>query len=310
MLRYISLRLLQGLVTAFVLLTLVFTFARVSGNPIDLVVSPDADLTERAAAAHRLGLDQPLYVQYFKFVGGLFHGDFGTSIRFNEPVTQLFVQAIPNTLRLAGLALLFALVLGIPLGVLSATQRGKLADYIARGISALSLSAPEFWVGMMLILVVALKLGWFPISGMGGPSSYVLPALTLSLPIMAGISRLLRSSMVESLDSEYIKLARIKGVSQRGIVWKHGLRNALLPVVTYLGINIVAMVGGSVTVETVFAWPGVGRMMYSGVSQQDYPLEQGILLILGLIVIVVNLLIDILYTYIDPRVRLRPEGAR
>lgn len=310
MLRYISLRLMQGLVTAFVLLTMVFVFARVSGNPIDLVVSPDADLAERAAAAKRLGLDQPMIVQYLKFVGGLFHGDFGTSIRFDRPVTELFIQTIPATLRLTGLALLFALVIGIPLGVLSATRRGKPADYAARAVSALSLAAPEFWVGMMLILVVALKFGLLPISGMNGPSSYVLPAFTLSLPVIAGISRILRSSLVESLDSEYIKLARIKGVSQRSIVWKHGLRNALLPVVTFLSINLIHLVSGSVTVETVFAWPGVGRMMYNGVSQQDYPLEQGLLLILGLNVILVNLLVDVLYTYIDPRIRLRPERGR
>jgi peptide/nickel transport system permease protein len=303
LLRYIIQRLFQGVLAAFVLLTLVFVFARISGNPLDLVTPPEATLAERAAAAERLGLDQPWIVQYFKFVGGLFHGDFGTSIRFNKPVTDLFFGAFPNTLGLAGLGLLFAVVFGVSLGVLSATKRGKAIDFVARGISALGLSAPEFWIGMMLILVVALRMGLLPISGMSGPASYVLPALTMSLPVVAGISRLMRSSLVESLDSEYIKLARIKGVSEGVVVWKHGVRNALLPVVTFLGINLVHMVNGSVTVEMVFAWPGVGRLMYGAVSQQDYPLEQGLLLILGLLVILMNLLVDILYTYIDPRIR-------
>lgn len=310
MLRYIILRLLQGLVTAFVLLTLIFIFARLSGNPVDLIVRPDASLAERAAAEDRLGLNESFVVQYVKYVGALFQGDFGVSIQYRRPVVDLFLETIPNTLRLTGLAMLIAIVVGIPLGVVSATRRGKIADHLSRGISAFGVSAPEFWVGMMLILILGVNLGLVPASGMQGPRSYILPAVTLSLPILAGTARLVRSGLIESLDSEYIKLARIKGATRTAVVWKHGVRNALLPVVTYLGINLANLIGGSVAVETVFSWPGVGRLMFGGVQGQDYPLEQGLLLILGLVVILVNLAVDIVYTYIDPRIRLRAAEVR
>jgi peptide/nickel transport system permease protein len=304
MLSYIGLRLIQGLITAFVLLTIVFVFARITGDPIDLIVPADASLAERREAAVRLGLDQSEIVQYYKYLEQTFKGDFGTSIRFQRPVTTLFADAVPNTLRLAGLALLLALALGIPLGVLAATRRAGAADQATRAIAALALSAPEFWIGIMLIFIFAVSVRLLPVSGIQGPSSYILPALTLSLPVMAGTARLLRSSLIEALDSEYIKLARIKGASQWRVVGKHGLRNAVLPVITFLGIRLAGLINGSVTVETVFAWPGVGRLMYSGVQGKDYPLEQGLLLILGLIVIALNLAIDILYTVIDPRIRL------
>jgi peptide/nickel transport system permease protein len=310
MLRYVVTRIGQGIVTAFVLLTAVFIFARISGNPINLVVPPDATLATRHAAAVRLGLTQSYFVQYGKFVGNLLKGNFGTSIQFNLPTTQLFLGAAPATARLALVALAFAVVIGVPLGVVSAVNRGKLSDYLARSWSALAMSAPEFWVGIMLILLFAVNLKILPAEGDTSPQSYLLPAFTLSLPVLAGTARLVRSSLIDVLGSEYIKLARIKGASNAAVIWKHGLRNALLPVVTFLGIRLSALLCGSVVVEAVFAWPGVGRLMYECVSGQDYPLEQGLLLLLGFIVIGMNLVVDILYTVIDPRIRIRPNQAR
>jgi peptide/nickel transport system permease protein len=310
MARYIILRILQGLVTAFVLLTMIFVFARLSGDPVNLIVRPDANLAERAEAARRLGLDQPYIVQYFKYLGDLFQGNFGESIQYSRSATDMFVQAFPNTVRITVLAMALAMAIGIPMGVVSATRRGRITDHIVRGVSAFGISAPEFWIGMMLILIFAVKLGVVPVSGKQGPSSYILPSVALSVPILAGTARLVRSSLIESLESEYIRLARIKGASNTVVVWRHGVRNALLPVVTFLGINLANLLGGSVAIETVFSWPGVGRLYYGAVQGQDYPLEQGLLLILGFIVIGVNLVVDILYTYIDPRIRYHVDQVR
>ncbi len=302
--RYITKRVLQGIVTALVLLTIVFIFTRISGTPIDLVTGPDATPAQRAEAARKLGLDQPYIVQYLKYLERLlFHGDFGTSIEFRRPVIELFIDRLPNTLTLAAVALAFGTFLGIPLGVISATRRGTIVDRVFRSAAVFGMSVPQFWLGIMLVLLFSVNLRLLPVAGMQGPSSYVIPAFTLSLVIAAGQMRLVRSALIEALDSEYITLARIKGLPQRQVVWKHGFRNAMLPVVTFLGMNIVGLINGSVAVEMVFSWPGVGRLMINGVASQDYPIVQGVLLILGLVVIGVNLLVDILYTYIDPRVR-------
>ena len=304
MLRYIVLRILQGFITAFVLLTLVFIFAHIIGTPIDLIVPPEASPSERAEAARKLGLDEPYTVQYAKYVGALVTGDAGDSIKFHRPVGDLFLERLPNTARLAGLALLLAVGIGVPVGVLAATRRGTMVDDIARAASVVGMSAPDFWVGVMLVFFFAVYLRILPVARMEEPTAYILPALALSFPVLAGTARLVRSSLVEVLGSEYIKLARIKGASGSAVVWKHALRNALLPVVTFLGVNLAGLVNGSVAVETVYAWPGVGRLMYEGINGKDYPLVQGLLLILGFVVIGLNLGVDILYTYIDPRIRL------
>jgi peptide/nickel transport system permease protein len=303
--RYITSRVLQGIVTALVLLTLVFIFTRISGTPIELVVGSDATPAQRAEAARELGLDQPLLVQYLQYLEGLLHGDLGTSIQYRRPVLELFIERLPNTLRLAAVALAFAVGIGLPLGVLAATRRGTIVDRVCRSVAVFGMSVPQFWLGIMLVFLFSVTLGLLPVAGMRGPPSYLIPAFTLSLTIAAGQMRLVRSSLIEALDSEYIKLARIKGLPRRQVVWKHGFRNTMLPVVTFLGMNIVGLINGSVAVETVFSWPGVGRLMIGGVASQDYPVVQGVVLILGLLVIAMNLLVDILYTYIDPRVRYR-----
>lgn len=306
--RYIIVRLLQGVVTLFFLATLVFVLARLIGNPVDMMLDPNASPAAREAMIARLGLDRPMPIQYAEYMLGVFRGDLGQSIKFGVPVTELFFSRFPNTVRLATVAIVIALVFGFLLGVLSGTRRGSAFDHFARAVSVIGMSAPSFWLGLMLMLVFSVHLGLLPIARMGGPASYVLPAFTLSFVTLAGIARLVRSSMIEVLDSEFVKLARIKGVSRTAIVWKHCLRNALLPVLTFTGVHLAGLLNGSVVIEAVFAWPGVGRLIYEGIVGRDYPLVQGCLLIVGFLIIIINLLVDISYSYVDPRIRI--AGAR
>jgi peptide/nickel transport system permease protein len=308
MTRYIMTRLWQGLITLFVLVTTVFLLARVIGTPVDLLLPSDYSIAEREAMVHRLGLDQPIYVQYAQYMGGLLTGDVGTSISVKRPVMEMFLQALPNTLKLAAVTIVIALVFGFIAGVVSGTNRGSFIDHLLGAVAVLGVSAPTFWIGLILILIFAVHFDVLPVARMGGPESYILPAVTWSLFMFAGTTRLVRSSVIDVLDSEYIKLARIKGVSERSVVWKHCLRNALLPVATFTGVQIAVLLNGSVVVESVFAWPGVGRLIYQGITGRDYPLVQGCLLIGGFIVIALNLAVDLLYAVIDPRVRL--EGER
>jgi peptide/nickel transport system permease protein len=307
MTRYILTRLWQGVVTLLVLVTAVFLLARVIGTPVDLLLPPDYSPAERAAMVHRLGLDQPVYVQYFQYMGGLLKGDFGTSFAAKRPVLDMFLEAMPNTLRLAAVTIVIALVFGFIAGVVSGTHRGSFIDQLLGALAVVGVSAPTFWIGLILILVFAVQLNLLPVARMGGPESYILPAVTWSLFMLAGTTRLVRSSMIDVLDSEFIKLARIKGVSEHMVVWKHCLRNALLPVITFTGVQIAALLNGSVVVESVFAWPGVGRLIYQGIVGRDYPLVQGCLLIGGFVVIALNLAVDLVYAVIDPRVRLEGE---
>ncbi|HWA19587.1 MAG TPA: ABC transporter permease [Devosia sp.] len=303
MVRYIAFRVFQGVLTSLVLVTLVFFFTRVIGTPVDLLVPNEATPEMRAAAITRLGLDRPVYEQYFEYMGDLFRGDIGTSIKFRQSVVSMFLERFPNTVRLAVTALVLGMLVGVPLGVLSAVRRNKFVDHLVRSFSVIGMSAPNFWVGLMLMVLFAVHLRILPVARMSGFSSYILPAATLSLGLLAGTSRLVRSSLIEVMSSEYVKLARIKGVSASLVVWKHALRNALLPVLTFFGITFAGLINGSVAVETVFAWPGVGRLVYEGIVGRDYPLVQGCLLILGFLVIIISLLVDIIYAYVDPRIR-------
>jgi peptide/nickel transport system permease protein len=299
MTRYVLMRLAQGVLTLFVLVTLVFVLARVIGNPVDMMLPSDATDADREWAIHVLGLDQPVEVQYVTFISGFLTGNIGDSINFNRPVMELF----PNTIRLAAVTLVIALVFGFGMGMVSAVRRGSAVDHLVRGLSVIGVSAPAFWVGLMLMSIFALRLNLFPVARMGGPDSYVLPAVTWSLFLLAGTARLVRSSMLEVMESEYVKLARIKGVSPNVVLWKHCLRNALLPVVTFAGMQLALLLSGSVVVESVFAWPGVGRLVYQGITGRDYPLVQGCLLLIGAVIVVINLAVDLLYAYMDPRSR-------
>jgi peptide/nickel transport system permease protein len=304
MTRTILNRILQGIITLLILVSFIFILARLIGDPTVSLLEPDASQAEREELIHRLGLDQPLYVQYEKYMGNLLKGDLGESLKFNKPVIELFFDRFPNTIKLAGVSFAIAMIFGFIFGVLQATHRGTFIDRILGGISVIGMSAPNFWVGLMLMMLFSARLGLLPVAGMESPSSYVLPSLTLSLFSLAGTTRLTRSSMIEVLDSEFIKLAQIKGVSSIAVLWKHSFRNALLPIFTFAGIRLAFLLSGSVVVESVFAWPGVGRLLYQGIVGRDYPLVQGCLLIIGAMIVVINLVVDISYSYLDPRVRL------
>jgi peptide/nickel transport system permease protein len=301
--RYIFRRFLQSLVVLVVLALVVFALARVTGNPADLLLPEDATRDDREHLLRALGLDRPVHEQLTRFLTGAITGDLGTSIRYRRPAVEVFFDRLPNTLTLVPLALALAVVVAIPLGLLAALHRGKLIDRAAGVIAVLGIATPSFWLGIVLIYVFSISLGWLPSARMGGPLHYILPTITLAAFLVAGLMRLVRSSVLEVLDSEFVKLARIKGLSRHVVLWKHCLRNALIPVVTLFGVFFALLVTGAIVTETVFAWPGVGRLTYEAVIFRDYPLLQAVILLKAIIVLSVNLGVDILYAYLDPRVR-------
>ena len=301
--RYILRRLLQGVVLLFVLALIIFALARVTGNPADLMLPDDASAEDRADLMRTLGLDRPLPEQLLTFLGGAVRGDLGRSIRYRKPAVEVFFERLPNTLTLVPLALVSAVLVSIPLGLLAAVYRGTMIDRVCSAVAVLGIATPSFWLGIVLIYVFSITLGWLPSARMGGPAHYVLPVITLSAFLVAGMMRLVRSSVLEVLDSEFVKLARIKGLSSTVVLWKHCLRNALIPVVTLFGVFFALLVTGAIVTETVFAWPGVGRLAYEAVIFRDYPLLQAVILLKAIIVLSVNLAVDVLYAYLDPRVR-------
>jgi peptide/nickel transport system permease protein len=301
--RYILGRLLQGAVLLFVLALVIFALARVTGNPADLLLPEDATREDRADLLRTLGLDRPVHEQLVVFLSGAVRGDLGQSIRYRKPAVEVFFERLPNTLTLLPLALATAILVSVPLGVVAAVHRGTFIDRCCSAVAVIGIATPSFWLGIVLIYVFSIQLGWLSSARMGGPSHYILPVVTLSAFLVAGMMRLVRSSMLEVLDSEFVKLARIKGLSQTVVVWKHCLRNALIPVVTLFGVFFALLVTGAIVTETVFAWPGVGRLTYEAVIFRDYPLLQAVILLKAVIVLAVNLAIDVLYAYLDPRVR-------
>ncbi|MFQ5826466.1 MAG: ABC transporter permease [Dehalococcoidia bacterium] len=304
--RYILSRLAQAIVTLVIVSLVVFLLARVTGNPLDLMLSFEATEEDYARESQRLGLDKPLYVQYGVFLANALRGDLGRSVRVNRPVSELLRQRLPNTFKLGLGAVALVLVVSFPLGVQAAVRKGSLVDVIARGTAVFGQSLPSFWVGILLISFFAGTLGWLPAAGTGSLRHYILPTVTLALTgfMLSGVVRLLRSSMLDVLDSEYVKLARAKGLSERAVIWKHALKNALIPVVTFAGFYFALLIGGiAVVVETVFAWPGVGRLAYEAVMWRDYPVIQAVVLVLATILVLTNLVVDILYAYLDPRIR-------
>jgi peptide/nickel transport system permease protein len=301
--RFIVRRVLQSAVVLVVLALVVFALARVTGNPADLLLPEDATRADREHLLQALGLDRPIHEQLGRFLAGALHGDLGNSIRYRKPAVEIFFERLPNTLALVPIALLGAVAVAIPLGLLAAVYRGTLIDRLSGAVAVLGIATPSFWLGIILIYVFSIQLGWLPSARMGGPSHYILPTITLGAFLVAGMMRLVRSSVLEVLDSEFVKLARIKGLSQTVVIWKHCLRNALIPVVTLFGVFFALLVTGAIVTETVFAWPGVGRLTYEAVIFRDYPLLQAIILLKGIIVLGVNLGVDILYAYLDPRVR-------
>ncbi|MDE0035309.1 MAG: ABC transporter permease [Deltaproteobacteria bacterium] len=303
--RYIAGRLIQCLVTLLVISLLVFALARLTGNPLDVMLPIDASAEIQEEMSRELGLDQPVYVQYARFVQSLLHGDLGTSIRTRKPVAELIGLRLPNTLKLVSFSTGMALLIALPLGVIAATRKSGFWDVAARTVALFGQSVPTFWAGIVLITIFAVNLDILPAGRKEGIESYVLPAVTLGLFgfMLAGVVRLLRGSMLDVLDSEYVKFARMKGLAESVVTWKHALKNALIPVVTFVGFYFGILMAGSVVVETVFAWPGIGRLAFEAVQWRDYPVIQGVVLLVSTIILAANLVVDILYAYIDPRIR-------
>jgi peptide/nickel transport system permease protein len=302
--QYIIRRVSYCLLSLFLLSLTIFFFVRVTGDPATLLVEPGASAADIAAIHHQFGLDRPLWVQYGLFVWSLLHGDLGQSFYYQTPVMELYLDRLPNSLILAFVAMSLSLIIGIPSGILASVQVGKFWDSIGKMFALLGLSLPSFWVGLVLILIFSVYLGWLPSSGSGTPLHLIMPAFALGWYFAASHMRLTRSSMLEVLGSEYIKLARLKGLPQWMVIAKHAFKNALIPVLTLAGINLVIMVNVAVVVETVFAWPGIGRLLYEGITFRDFPIVQGVVILGGAMIVVVNLVIDILYAVIDPRIRL------
>ena len=303
--RYIVMRVFQSLLALIILSVLIFVLARATGDPLHLILPMQASEEDYANARRLLGLDRPWPVQYWLFISKAVQGDFGTSLRARKPVKELLFERLPNSIKLAGFSLVVSLVVAFPLGVVSAVKKGTKVDTIANIIAVLGQSLPAFWVGILLIEVVAGHWQILPAGGTGGLTHYILPGFTLGWFVVAGIMRLLRSSMLDVLDSEFVKLARVKGVAERWVIWKHALRNALIPVVTFGAIYFAIIVTTAIVVETVFAWPGMGRLTYEAITSRDFPVIQAVVLTTAVIVIAVNLGVDILYAYLDPRIRFQ-----
>lgn len=303
MARYIFIRLLYSVVVAFATSIFVFALAHQTGDPRTVFLTSYTSQAQWDAWGERWGLDRPLVVQYGIWLGRAIQGDFGESLRELRPVTDVIRERIPATLQLAGGAFVFAVFLGVPLGVLSAVKRGTLWDYAGRTFALFGQALPPFWLGIMLILLFAVRIDWLPTSGRGGFTHYILPSITLGWLTTSGILRIMRSSMLEVMDSEYIKLARAKGVSGRGIVWKHAFRNALLAPLTFAGLILAAFITGAVVTETVFGWPGLGRLAVQSVNNNDFPTMTGIVLLFTVAYLAMNLMVDVAYAYIDPRIR-------
>jgi len=301
--RFVLARLLQSLVALAILSVVVFILARATGDPLHLILPMSASEEDYANARRYLGLDRPYLEQYVSFVGRAVTGDFGMSLRARRPVSELIRERLPNSLRLAAFAMGISLAIAFPLGVMAAVKKGTALDRTAQVIAVLGQSLPTFWVAIVLVEFVAGRLQWLPAGGIDGFASYILPGFTLGWFVVAGLMRLLRSGMLEVLDSEYVKLARVKGVTERRVVWLHALKNELIPVVTFAGIYFAILVTTAIVVETVFAWPGLGRLAYEGISSRDFPVIQAVVLTTAVIVGVVNLGVDCLYAIIDPRIR-------
>jgi peptide/nickel transport system permease protein len=302
--RFVTKRLGYAVLSLFLLSLTIFLLVRVTGDPAALMAEPGASAEQLAAIRKNLGLDQPLWIQYGSFMANFLTGDLGHSFYYNAPVLDLYAARLPYSLLLAAVAMAFSLLIGIPSGILAAVRVGTMWDGAGKVFALLGLSMPSFWIGLVMILFFSVYLGWLPSSGAGTPLHVIMPAFALGWYFAAAHMRLTRSSMLDVLGSEYVKLARLKGLPESLVVAKHAFKNALIPVITLAGINLVIMINVAVVVETVFAWPGIGRLLYEGISFRDFPLVQGIVLLGGSMIVVVNLLVDILYAVVDPRIRL------
>jgi ABC-type dipeptide/oligopeptide/nickel transport system permease component len=301
--RYFIRRLSYSLLSLFLLSVTIFLLIRIAGDPAVLLVEPGASQADLDAVRQQLGLDRSLWVQYLSFVKSLVTGDFGQSFYYRTSVLELYMSRLPNSLMLALAAMSFSLFIGIPTGIIAAVRVNTWWDSGGKIFALLGLSMPSFWVGLLMILFFSVYLGWFPSSGSGTVMHLVMPSIALGWVFAAAHMRLTRSSMLEVLGSEYVKLARLKGLPEALVIAKHAFKNALIPVLTLAGINLVIMVNVAVVVETVFAWPGVGRLLFEGISFRDFPVVQATIVLSGVMIVAVNLVVDVLYAVIDPRIR-------
>jgi ABC-type dipeptide/oligopeptide/nickel transport system permease component len=303
MIKAVLMRVGHAVLSLLVLLVIVFSLVRLTGDPIHYLLPPERTVEQEENLRQYLGLDKPYIVQFYDYLGRLATGDLGESFRMRVPVTQMIVQRLPATLTMGAAALFLTLLIGLPLGIYSAYWRGGILDRFTRFIAAIGQSIPSFWLGYMLILVLAVNLQWLPSGGYGHLSNLVLPAITLSFASIAGLVRLLRSSMIEVMNSDYIKFHRMKGLPEHVILWKHALRNAGLTAMSFVGVVVAGLFTGSVLVETVFVWPGVGRLMIEGVGWRDFNVVQGVMILFSAAYIGANLLVDLLYIVLNPRLR-------
>jgi peptide/nickel transport system permease protein len=304
MAQFIIRRTIYAIITLFILSLTIFTVIRLTGDPVTLMAEPGARAEDLDRIRAEWGLDRPLPVQYLSFLKNIVTGELGNSFNYEMPVSTLYFQRLPNSLELAFAATLISFVIGIPLGLISAVKVNTAWDSVGKVIALFGLAVPGFWLGLVMILIFSVWLGWLPTSGQGGLEHLIMPAVALGWYFAASLLRLTRSSMLEVMRSEYIKLARLKGLPGHVVIALHAFKNALIPVLTLAGVNLVIMVNVAVVVETVFAWPGVGRLLFEGINFRDFPVVQGTVIMGGAMIVIVNMLVDILYAVIDPRIRL------
>jgi peptide/nickel transport system permease protein len=297
-------RLLQFLVVVVGVISIVFLLQRLSGDPTNLLLPIDAPDEVRVELRRQLGLDRPLIIQYFKFLSEVAQGNLGESYRFRQPALELVLERFPATLLLAGASLLLSLLIALPLGILAAVYRNSWVDALATGISLIGQAAPVYWIGLLAILLFSVQLQWLPSMGGGSFAALIMPATTLAFYSTARVMRLTRSAMLDVLHQDYIRMCRAKGLSEPVVLIKHALRNAAIPIVTIVGLQFGGLLGGAVITETIFAWPGVGRLAVNAVSQRDFPVVQAVTLVVALAFSLINLTVDLLYAVLNPRIRL------
>lgn len=320
--RYLLTRLLYSVITLWLLVTIIFGLVRLTGDPVKMRGEMAADAAYLEQLRHDWGLDRPLPEQYVSFLWNLLHGDFGHSFEKSLPVGAIYFERLPNSLKLGFAAFVISMLLGVPLGMLTALKVGSWWDSAGKGIALLGLSVPGFFVGLVLIIVFGVQLGWLPVMGRGpgafvwdAPSTWVtfwfrdwnhlaMPAFALGWYFSGAMMRITRSAMLDVLGSDFVKLVRLKGVPERVVMAKHALKNSLVPILTLAGLNLLVMVNVAVVVEVIFNWPGVGQLLYDGLSNRDFPMVQGVVIMSGVFIVVLNFVIDTLYGYVDPRIRL------
>jgi peptide/nickel transport system permease protein len=301
--RYFAQRVAQAIVTIWIVSVVIFVLARLSGDPITLLAPQEATKAEVEALRKSYGLDQSWPQQYGIFIENAIQGDFGRSVRFNVPAADLVRQRLPASLKLAAVAMALSLTLGLTVGTISGMRPGGLIDRFGKGLAILGQSVPVFWLAIILILVFSVKLSWLPTSGYGGPSHFILPAVTLGWFFTAGLMRLTRSAVLDVVDSDYVRFARIKGLHPARVVLQHVLRNAAIPIITLISIQFIVLVTDSVVTETIFAWPGIGRLLIDSVFARDFPVIQAVVFLVSVMFVVTNFAVDMIYAVIDPRIR-------